>query len=386
MKNCAALFAELDRLEDDFIAFWRDITMIESPTHDKPGLDRVTCLINDTAERFGFLAETIPQEKAGNMARVTLCTPSSEKPIILSAHIDTVHPIGSFGQPPVRIEDGKIYGPGVLDDKSGVAAALYAMTALARCGYRQRNVIFLGQTDEEVSSAVSDKATINYMCTEAKQCEAFINLESMKPGKAVLRRKGIVRYELIIHGKASHSAKCYNGKNALLEAAHKIIALEAYKDKEGITCNCSMISGGDVANTVPEQCRFTVDIRYFTAEQLEQINTALHQIADTSYIGGTTCTVELVSMRPSMELTDADLELFNHMNTIYRTCGLPELEIGTSFGGSDAANVSACGVKTIDSIGCEGKYIHTTQEFAYVRSLKEAAQRIAALVWLYDEE
>ncbi len=175
------------------------------------------------------------------------------------------------------------------------------------------------------------------------------------------------------------------GASALLEATHKIIEIEKYKDKESITCNCSVISGGEVVNSVPDKCVFYVDVRYFSKEQFEEINFKLKEITEKSYIEGTTCELELLNRRPAMELTDRNLKFLEKINRIYELNGMETLKVGTSLGGSDAANVSAAGVTVVDSLGCEGGNIHSPNEYIYIHSLKEAAKRIASIVYFYDK-
>ncbi len=383
--KCDKLFKKLDILEGKYIKLWENICNIESPTDYKAGLDAVSAYINNEAVNIGLKSEIIKQAAAGNLVKVTLDNKSGQKPVIISAHIDTVHPVGSFGNPPVKTAEGIMYGPGVIDDKGGAAAALYAIEALKLCGYTKRNVIFIAQTDEEVSSELSNHSTINYICNEAQKCEVFINCESFHKGEAILRRKGIARYRFYIKGKTAHSARCHLGASALLEAAHKIIDIEKFKDKDGITCNCSLITGGEVANSVPDKCEFTVDARYFSASQFYDLEKALKEIAERSYIGNTQCDIVCESKRPAMELNERNLAFLDKVNKIYKSNGLDELTAGTSQGGSDAANISASGITTIDSVGCEGGKIHTLEEFAYIRSLKEAAARIASIIYCYDE-
>ncbi len=382
---CDKLFSSIDELEEKYIKFWTDICNIESPTNFKKGLDAVGEYIASDSRKIGFNVEIIKQEKAGNLVKVTFNNNSSKKPVIVSAHIDTVHPIGSFGNPPVKIKDGIMHGPGVLDDKGGAAAAIYAMEALKNSGYVDRNVIFIAQTDEEVSSSISNHATIDYIISEAKKCEVFINCESLHKGEAIIRRKGISKYRFIVKGKIAHSARCFLGSSAVLEAAHKIIDIEKFKDKEGVTCNCSLLKGGEVANSVPDMCEFTVDVRYFSDAQAEEIDKILNEIAKKSYIGNTECEIKCLSKRPAMELTDRNLKFLDKINRIYEKNGMETLKVGTSLGGSDAANVSGSGVTTVDSIGCEGGKIHSLEEFAYVKSLKESAKRIASIIYCYDK-
>ncbi|MBR5507251.1 MAG: M20/M25/M40 family metallo-hydrolase [Clostridia bacterium] len=162
------------------------------------------------------------------------------KPICLSGHMDTVHPIGLFGDHPVKIDEDIIYGPGVSDCKGGIVAAFMAMAALDDEGFSARPVKLILQSDEETSSDGSNKTTVQYMCECARDAVAFLNCEPYVMGTAVLKRKAIAKYTFKIKGKAEHAAYCYNGISAITEAAHKIIELEKYKDENGITANCGI--------------------------------------------------------------------------------------------------------------------------------------------------
>jgi hypothetical protein len=93
---------------------------------------------------------------------------ASLAPITYSGHMDTVHPHGIFGYPPVRIDEEKVYGPGVIDCKGGVVCGFLAMEALQNCGFTARPIQMLLQSDEECGSKISNKATVRYICEKAK--------------------------------------------------------------------------------------------------------------------------------------------------------------------------------------------------------------------------
>lgn len=301
-------------------------------------------------------------------------------PVSLSGHMDTVHPVGSFGTPAVHRDDKNMYGPGVMDCKGGIAAAVLAMDALEKCGYTARPIHLILQSDEENSSATSDKRTVEYMCKKAEGSAAFLNLEGSTGNNAVIRRKGIIRYRFTVYGKAMHSAKCAEGANAIAEAAYKIIELEKMKNPDGITCNCGVINGGTAANTVAEECSFITDIRFSTANELEFVKTKVREVADNITVAGCTCDLTQISFRPAMELTGRNTDLLRRMNEIYKDCGLPILEGRHCLSGSDAAYVTENGIPCVDNIGIEGGRIHSLDEFVRMSSLAESAKRIAAVV------
>jgi len=113
--NCKELFEKIEELYPKYIKVWEDVCNIESPTNYKQGVDKVCCYFKALAEEKGWYTEVFKQEISGDALCIIMNPESEEKPICLSGHMDTVHPLGLFGNPPVRIEAGKIYGPGVTD-------------------------------------------------------------------------------------------------------------------------------------------------------------------------------------------------------------------------------------------------------------------------------
>ncbi|MBQ7399787.1 MAG: M20/M25/M40 family metallo-hydrolase [Clostridia bacterium] len=375
------LFEKIFQLKDEYINFLVDICNIESPSDNKEGIDAVSRYICEKAGVFGWKIEIQSQQVSGNCVCITMNPEADGESVCFSGHMDTVHPVGLFGYPAVKMDDEKIYGPGVLDCKGGIAAAFLAMRALYECGFDKRPVRLILQSDEEVSSVFSDKATVAFMAEKAAGCVAFLNCEPHYTGAATLERKGICKYEFSITGKSAHSGVCYNGVNAILEAARKIIELEKHKDPDGITVNCGTISGGTKDNTVPEKCVFTVDSRFKTFSQMQEIDRIMKEIANKSFVEGTQCLLTLKSSRISMEKNDRNLRLLERINEIYKDNDLMTLNNSSSNGGSDAADMSARGIPCIDSVGMTGGNIHSRDEFAYISSLAEAAKRLAAVAY-----
>ena len=374
------LLKQIDRLAPAFLDVLEAVCNIESPTGYKEGVDAAVAYLVSLAERRGWAVEVCPEEGAGSPACLTLCPDAEGTPVCLSGHMDTVHPVGSFGTPATRRDATRMYGPGVVDCKGGVVAGMLAMAALEEVGFCARPVRLILQTDEETGSTTSGGHTLRYMCDKARDAEAFLNLEGYRPGQAVIWRKGILRLKLTVHGRAAHSARCVEGRSAVAEAAYKIIELESWKDPDGLTCNCGVIHGGTVGNTVAETCTFVADIRFATAEECALARERIDRIAHTSTVEGCTCTVEQMGYRPPMEPSVKNDRLVEQMNRIYDRWGLPLLRPSKSLGGSDAAYITELGVPCVDSLGTEGNYIHSTEEYMELRSLAESAKRIATVV------
>ena len=378
--NCYKIFETIDSLNADYVKAWVDVCNIESPTKFKAGVDACGEYFADLARARGWKVEYFRQPVAGDVVDITMNPDADAQPIIFSGHLDTVHPVGSFGTPAVKIDGNKMYGPGVTDCKGGAVAAMLAMDALDKCGFRARPVKLILQTDEEVSSMISNKATIGYMCARALESVAFLNLEGHSAGEACIQRKGTITFTFTVEGIEAHGSNCATaGASAILEAAHKIIELEKLKDNEGLTCNCGVISGGSVPNTVPGHCEFKANIRFANSDQLAWVRTHVKEIAEKVYVPGCKTMVNDPPGRVAMEYSEKNVALLARINEIFVENGLSELKASKRKGASDAADVTAAGAACIDSLGVRGGKIHSPNEYAYIDSLAESAKRLAAV-------
>lgn len=378
---CKKLFDKIDELNDKYLDVLEDICLIESPTSDKQAVDRCGRYFIEYAKKKGWKYEVFSESVSGDIVTLVLNPDAKEEPVAMSGHIDTVHPIGSFSEPVVWRDEKNLYGPGTYDCKGGVAASLLAMDALEQVGYTRRPVMLILQSDEEKGSFPSQRRTINHICERAKDAVAFLNNEGYGKHKVTFTRKGILRFQVKVLGKAMHSAKCFDAKNAVLEAAHKIIEIEKIKEKDGTTYNCGVISGGTTPNSVAEICEFTVDIRYNSNDDAEIAKKRIIEIAEKSFIGGTSAEVTVLSQRPAMEPSEKNLALINFANQVFKENGIPEVVCSHSLGGSDAAYTTLAGIPTIDSIGVEGDRSHSIEEMMVMSSLAESAKRMASIIY-----
>jgi len=377
------VFSQIDKLRDEYIAVWEDVCNLESPSGDKEAVDRVGQYFQKLAQKHRWQIEVMEQERFGDVVCVTMNPESANKPIAISGHMDTVHPIGSFGTPAVRIDENNLYGPGAVDCKGGIVAGFLAMEALHRCGFKGRPVMMLLQSNEEVGSGMQNKGPIQCICNKAKDAVAFLNLEGHDAtftGKTCMIRKGITVFRFDIEGVATHSSRCAReGANAIAEAAHKIIEIEKIKDDGGLTCSCNVISGGSVSNTVPALCSFKLDVRFYTEEEYKRALEYLQKVADTVYVPGCTCKMTQTNLRQAMELKERNIALLSKVNALFEESGLTTLEMGKRAGASDAADVTAFGIPCLDSLGVAGERIHSVEEYGVLDSLTESAKRIAAI-------
>ena len=383
MLEAKKLFDKIEEKEQEYIRFWRDLCEIESPTYYKEGVDAVADLIIEKASHYGMQVDRHHFERAGDTCTITLNPEAKKKPICLSAHMDTVFKQGAFSSPRTRIEGDTIYGPGVTDDKGGLAAALHTMAVLAECGFKDRPVKLIMQCDEENSSIATGLQSIDYMYEQAKNCLCFFNLEWYRYGQAILWRKGSFTTLVKVYGKTYVSKRCFLGHSALAQACFMICELEKYKQPDGLCCNVGYIKAGEYGDTemnVPDYCEFAFDLSYMTAQEYESVIKQINDMCSNPIIEGTRCEYELKGGFPNMEKRQDNFELLEKMNRIYRELGMKQLEATWSHGGSDASRMNQKGITTIDSLGVHGLYIHTLDEQADISSLKDAARRLSTVI------
>lgn len=370
----------IDRLNPEYLDFLEDICNIESNSYDRRGINCVAQFIAGMSRDQSYSVSFRHFEKSGDCLCVDWINDLNSPFIVLSAHMDTVFEKGAFGYPPVRRDDEFIYGPGVCDCKGGIAVALLTMAALRECGFSALNIRLLLQSDEEVSSSLSNKETVKYICDMARDCKVFFNLEPKYPGYLTLERGGIINTKFTVVGKSAHSSKKENGINAVNEAVLKIAEIVKKESNGSTLYNCGLIEGGKATNIIPDRCVFCVEARAFTKDDFEKAKLFLQEIAEKQFVKGTDTTFEILSERMPMPLTDFNVELFEKINRISESYGFGSLEKRRSLGGSDASYTTDAGIPTADGMGMVGYNMHSTQEKAEIKSLAQSAKLLSAII------
>lgn len=380
MSDMDRVFARIEALTPEYEALWERICSFETPSDNKEALDEQARYLAAYAKASGFQVTEYPFPRAGNC--LTADTKGGEAPkIALLAHLDTVHPVGCFGETPVRREGDTLYGPGVIDCKGGACVALMAARALMEAEEAAPPIRIILTTDEEVSARYSGPEGVAFIQDQARGVVAAFNCETGLAGYLTVGRKGIVRLEINISGKAGHAGNNYfSGVSAVKEAAHKILAIEELSSPDGATFNCGVIAGGTKANVIPGQCRFEVDIRGKTQAVLEDALAQVKAIAEKSFLPGATATVKILSRRPPMEHTPETDRLFEKVCAVSERYGLEKVRPLEKGGGSDSAYLIQVGIPTLCSFGPTGSGEHTVAEQADVPSLQGRAKLLAASI------
>ena len=192
--------------------------------------------------------------------------------VVLVGHIDTVFATGSVAERPFTIDGNRATGCGVSDMKSGILAGIYALRILRDLNVPLPTVRYVINTDEEVGSQTS-RALIEETARAADAAYILEPGRAVGPGCVVTTRKGIGLYNLRVTGKAAHAGgEPWRGRSAMLEMAHKIIALHALTspnlsagNTDGVSVNVGVVRGGTRRNVVAAECFAEIDVRVPTA-------------------------------------------------------------------------------------------------------------------------
>lgn len=345
----------------------------ESPTRSPAGVAAMAAMIEGEARAAGLSATVTPLGDAtGPLLYVTNRAAGDTRPgILILAHMDTVHPIGTLKENPPRIEGDKLYGPGGYDMKGGIYLALTALGRLAKPGSTRLPVDFLMVPDEETGSHAS-RASIE---TYARNARYGLVCEPARAngGKCVTARKGTGMLRLKVKGQAAHAGVQHEkGRSAIREMAHQVLALEAMTDYErGVTVSVGTIAGGTVTNTVPALCSCVVDFR---VPDMEAAEATLAGMRGLTPVGpGVTLDIDVELNRPPMVKSVATSQLLGKAKLFATAAGFTLEDAPMTGGGSDANFTSAMGVPTLDGLGADGDGAHAVHEHILVSTLAARA-------------
>ncbi|MFD2651477.1 M20/M25/M40 family metallo-hydrolase [Brucella rhizosphaerae] len=362
---------------DGMIARLRPWIETESPTFDAAAVNRMVETAAYDFAAAGASIEFIPGRMGfGGSLRARFPHANQGKPgIMVSGHLDTVHPLGVIDINPYRRESGRIYGPGIQDMKGGNFVALEAMRQIARSGLATKlPVTFLLTPDEEVGTP----STRDLIEQEAlKNKYVLVPEPARRDGGAVVGRYAIARYNLETIGKPSHAGWLLKeGRSAIRRMAEKIIEIEALTTDD-CTFSVGVIQAGQWVNCVSSSCNAEALSMAKTQKDLED------GVARIMSLAGTKDDVELIVTRgvtrPVWEPGQPqDMKLFNFANDVAKEIGFT-MTAQSSGGGSDGNFTGALGVPTLDSIGVRGEGLHTLGEHIFEDSLVERARLHAGL-------
>jgi glutamate carboxypeptidase len=365
--------------KDEIVRTIRQLVEVESPSDNKAAVDSLGSLLAGRFEGLGGHAKFHRVQDFGDHLQVDFAGQRGGKPVLLLGHTDSVYPLGTLATMPCRIADGRLWGPGALDMKSGIGLMLHAIEALLAWHDEQlpRSLSVLLVSDEEVGSDSSRRITESL----ARNSAAVLVVEPAYGLRGAVKtaRKGVGEYRLKVTGKAAHSGLDFEkGESAILELAKQITAISKLVDiKRGLTLNVGLISGGTRTNVIPAEATASLDVRIARKQDAAGIDRKLRSLKAFNR----KCRVQITGSinRPPMERTPGVAALYHKAREIARQLGwkLEEASVG---GGSDGNFTAGLGIPTLDGLGGVGEGAHATHESIVISELPRRAVLLAGLI------
>ena len=365
LEGCRARAGEMEQL-------LAELTRIESPSTDAESVARLARRIAEELEPLGLAVELLPVEGAGPVLRARRGT----RPVMLLGHLDTVWDVGTVAQRPVRIENGRLYGPGCFDMKGGIVVLIHALKALARNGTLPDVCVFLTPLEE-----VGAESYRSLMEESMLSSRAVLDFEPAWPGGAVkTARKGSATFVLRARGIAAHAGADFaRGANAIVELARRISDAAALTNLEqGVTVNVGTIHGGTRSNVVPDEALAELDVRFHALADAETVRASLSALRPNN--SRIRLKLEMRSFYPPLERGPHVAATFETAASVAAELGLPPLEEVATGGASEASFAAALGIPTLDGLGADGDGAHAESEHVILSSIPDRAALAAGLI------
>lgn len=374
--DALALLHAAESQQEQFLDDLRTLVNIDSGTYTPHGVARVA---DELGTRFREAGADVERVAAGEYGPnlIARWRGAGTGRILLVGHMDTVFPEGETSRRPFRIEDGRALGPGVMDMKSGLLTGLYAIRALADTA-PWAELTFLCNSDEEVGSPAS-RGLVDQL---ARGADAALVLEpNSRVDRTTVARKGVATFRIEVSGLSAHAGvEPQKGRNAILELAHRIIAVQALNGAiPGVTLNVGNVHGGERPNVVPDAAHALIDVRAADLAGLEAVVQALREVADAApVVAGAEVRLSGGFVHQPFTQSPASARLFDLAHAVAAELGY-ELTGGATGGGSDGNTTAAAGTPTLDGLGPAGGMAHNPGEYILIESI---APRIALLAGL----
>ena len=401
MRGCTLISLESE------INLLSKMVEIDTESVSKKGYKKCASLIVEEAERNFLDVEIVDGEKGAKdgLSRpnvIVTLDAGSDITLLLESHFDVVPPGPNWTYPPFKltVEDGKAYGRGTADNKSGIVAAIGAMRQL-RKEKLDINLKLIAGVDEEIGGRYgADYVLSDY----GLRGDAALVVDT-GPERLYLGASGIIWGKITVEGKQGHAGSPFKAKNAIEEAMKMLAALEPYKKtvekKESILhappdaprqfvwgrYTVTMIKAGEKENVIPGTCEVRFDRRLLPEEPIEQAEKELRDFFQEA--------VEKTGCKASLEITNKQQGYQTSKDLVFVQTVLENIEktIGQSppfaaeLGGNDGSFFAKNGIPVVcyGTIRADTCY-HGVDEFVYLEDIRNTRDLLVNLGKLAREK
>ncbi len=359
------------------IATLGDLVTVESGSTDHEGLGKLATYLVGRLGNLGAKVDRVASTTGGPDIVSGVFEGSGALRIMLIAHTDTVYDKGILKTEPYRQEGNFLYGPGVADDKGGVAVILHTLALLKKKGWNDyARITVLFNPDEEIGSRGSGEMIARLgeehdvvLSFEPSAAKAVIKDEGV-----LLNAAGISTVTIKVEGRASHAgAAPEQGRNALIELAYQLLQTrDAAAEVTGAQLNWTTAKAGAVRNQIPESAEAEGDLRITESDANDRLLAALQaKVEESRLVPDTTTTVAVLPGRPIYVAGEKGRALADLAKSIYAELdGRNLLLHPTSNGGTDAGFAGRSGHPAVlEGLGLAGWGYHAKNEYIEIDSI-----------------
>jgi glutamate carboxypeptidase len=357
---------------------------INSHSDHLEGLNKLREILISEFKALGFKSSIIHLENGVENGRETghkmlsFEVPGSSPGLLLVGHIDTVFSKNSKFQE-FKVEGNRLFGPGIIDMKGGLAVMLEAISQLTK---KERKLLKILINDDEEQASIYSKAKMDELARGIPYGLVFE--PGLPDGSVVTSSSGGQWIELTVQGKAAHAGlEHQKGLNACTELAYKIIQLHGLTDySRKLTLNIGTLSGGTQPNVVCDQATLKIDIRYLDPRDLEKVRKRILEISQNMK-------VKNQGLKPhSQILTLANVPSMPNERTqkvfqfAKRVAEKNQITLSGQHVGyaTDGNHLSQLGMSVLVGLGPFGGGMHTDQEFMTIESFDERVNLTSLLM------
>jgi glutamate carboxypeptidase len=348
------------------------LVKINSGSENIGGVNQVQEIAKGWFTELGFKVELIAnpegEKKSGKLLEATLKGESS-KFVTFVMHADTVFEPSSPFQKIIELDDNKLRGPGVIDDKGGIVVTYLALKEfLATNSKPKYSIRILVSPNEELGSPGFGNMFKKY----STDSFMVLGIEPSHENGIVHSRKGNIWYEIEVTGKEAHAGRHHeDGINACQILADKITQLEQLTDyKTGVTLSIGHMEGGqDKFNIVCGKAKAKLDVRTPSLQLRKETMTQIEQILKGKLVKFiiNDDTLPFSMNHASEKYIERYLELIRQVEG-------KRPAAHSSGGVGDTNHFSREGVIIIDGLGPMGEEVHTENEFILLKTIDSRAK------------
>lgn len=355
----------------------RDLVTVESGSTDHEGVATLMSYLDKRLRTLDAKVDRVASATGGPDMVRGVFTGKGTLRVMLIAHADTVYDRGILSREPYQRKGNLLYGPGIADDKGGIAVILHSLALLKARGWNDyATVAVLFNPDEEIGSPGSGET----IATLAEQHDVVLSFEP-SPAKAVIEHEGVLlsaagtsQVRMTVQGRSAHAgAAPEQGRNALLELSHQLVQTkDVASGVPGAQLNWTTASAGTARNQIPERAEAGGDARVMRADSNDNLLAALQaKVKESQLVPDTTTEVTLEPLRPIYVAGERGRALADLARDIYAELDNRQLLMHpTTNGGTDAGFAGRSGkAAVLEGLGLAGWGYHARSEYIEIDSI-----------------